>query len=51
MKPDRNDVFTWRRSCGCTQFSCEGIGYVLSGDGDDHNSMETVVNLGLIILY
>ena len=24
-----------------TQFSYEGIGYVLSGDGDDHNSMET----------
>ena len=24
-----------------TQFSYEGIGYVLSGDGDDHRSMET----------
>ena len=24
-----------------TQFSYDGIGYVLSGDGDDHRSMET----------
>lgn len=24
-----------------TQFSYEGLGYVLSGDGEDHNSMET----------
>ena len=32
-----------------TQFSYDGIGYVLSGDGEDHRSMETG-NFGLTIL-